>query len=216
MNLYTTLRTSIRNVVLKALSTDFSTMPCIFSHQSGGEPAESYSTIYVLSARQIGHSQTGTLTNTTEELSFGVVYEADIQISFFGSLSGDAIHSFVQNINNNPIVLEEIKKNNLGFMRKTQIRSNPQKRDTQWVDSFNITLTVNYIVGSTQLVDVVENVILEQQYNGVVPPFGTNAQLISSTNSQLDIIWEPSFDGEQTFNGAVTYDSDGAYVIITP
>jgi hypothetical protein len=189
-------------------------MPCIFTHQSGPEPAESYSAIYVLSTRQVGHSQNSTLTSTTEELSFGVVYEADIQISFFGSLSGDAIHSFVQNINNNPVVLEEIKKNNLGFMRKTQIRSNPQKRDTQWVDSFNITLTVNYIVGTTQLVDVVENVIIESQYNDVIPPFGTNAQLVSATNSQLDIIWEPSFDGEQTFNGTVSYDSDGAYTVI--
>lgn len=216
MNLYSTLRTSIRNVVLKALSVDFATMPVIFTHQNGSEPAESYSAIYVLSTRQIGHSQTGTLTNTTEELSFGVVYEADIQISFFGSLSGDAIHSFVQNINNNPIVLEEINKNNLGFMRKTQIRSNPQKRDTQWVDSFNITLTVNYIIGTTQLVDVVENVIIEHQFDGVVPPFGTNAQLISSDGGQLDILWEPSFDGDQTFNGTIVYNSDGSYTILYP
>lgn len=164
MNLYSTLRTSIRNVVIKALSVDFATMPVIFTHQSNApEPAESYSAIYVLSTRQVGHGQNSTLTSTTEKLSFGVVYEADIQISFFGSLSGDAVHTFVQNINNNPIVLEEIKKNNLGFMRKTQIRSNPQKRDTQWVDSFNITLTVNYIVGTEQLVDVVDQVIFETQ-----------------------------------------------------
>lgn len=216
MNLYTSLRTSIRNVTLKALSYDFATMPIIFSHQGGTEPAESYAAIYVLSVRQVGHSQVGTLTNTSEELSFGVAYEADIQISFFGSKSGDAIHAFVQNINNNPLVLEETKKNNLGFMRKTQVRSNPQKRDTQWVDSFNITLTVNYIVGTQQLVDIVENVIIEAEYNGQEYPFGTNAQLISANGGELSVDWEPSYNGQQAYDGGTPYDSDGAYVIINP
>lgn len=218
MNLYTSLRTSIRNVVLKALESDFQTLPIIFTHQSGPEPAETYGAVYVLSVNQIGHSQTSTLASpANEEISFGVVYEADIQISFFGSLSGDAIHNFVQHINNNPLVLHEFKANNLGFMRKTQIRSNPQKRDTQWVDSFNITLTVNYIVGSSQVVDIVESVVFETEYDGETYYLGQNAGLVSSVEGAvLDIDWEPDYDGTLTYDGTGFYDSDGNYTILYP
>ena len=174
MNIYSSLQTGLWNVVAKALSYDFPTMPIIFAYQNGLEPAESYVTMNLLNNQQIGHSQTGTLTDTQDKIHFAATYEADIQISFFGSKSGDAVTAFVQNINNNPLVLEEIRKNKMGFMRKTQVRNNPQRRDTKWVDSFNMDVVVNYTVGSEQLVDVVEHVVFELQDDGtqiVVPPF---------------------------------------------
>ena len=84
------------------------------------------------------------------------------QFSFIGSLSGDMAQSFTQNINNNPLALEELKKQKLGLMRKSQIRRAPQKRDTKWVEYHNMDVTFNYVVITNQLVDVVEGVVIEE------------------------------------------------------
>ena len=174
MLISTQLRQSVWNVVVKALSYDFPNMPVIFAFQGGTEPPSSYATINLLSSKQIGHAQTGTLVDAVDKLHFSSTYETEVQISFFGSQSGDAISTFVQNINNNPVVLEETRKNGLGFLRKSQVRNNPQKRDTVWVDSYNMLITFNCTIGSEQLIDVVEHVVFELQDDGTqiaVPPF---------------------------------------------
>lgn len=174
MNINSAIRTSVWNVVTKALSFDYPTIPVIFAFQGGTEPPSTYATINLLSSKQVGHAQTGTLVDTLDKLHFSATYETEVQISFFGSQSGDAISSFVQNINNNPVVLEETKKNGLGFLRKSQVRNNPQKRDTAWVDSYNMLITFNCTIGSEQLIDVVEHIVFELQDDGtqiVVPPF---------------------------------------------
>lgn len=215
MSVYSTLRTNIRNVVLKALSFEHPTMPVIFTNQNGTEPAESYAAIYILSQTQIGHHQTGTLTSTTEQLSTSVVYEVVCQISFFGSKSGDASYGFNQAINNNPVVLEEVSRNKIGVMRKSVLRSNPQKRDTKWVDSFNMDVTFNCIVNSQQAVDVVENVILESVINDDY--IQGQGWLISGNGSILGVDWAPSYDGTSfSFNGTTTYDADVTYTVTPP
>jgi hypothetical protein len=162
MTLYSTLRTALRNSALVALS-EYPTSPVIFSHGPGGEPAESYVVINILSINQVGGHSTSTQTNTDEELSIRVPYEALVQLSFVGSSSGNMAYSFNQRINNNPLVLEELSKNKLGVMRKSQVRRAPQKRDTQWVEYHNMDVTFSYFVNTQQLVDVVEAVVIEAQ-----------------------------------------------------
>jgi len=159
--IYTGVRTAIRNTTLAALS-EHPTSPVIYSNGNGTEPAESYVVINILSITQIGHHSTSTLTNTSEELSIQACYEILTQFSFIGSLSGDMAQSFTQRINNNPVALEELKKNKLGLMRKSQIRRAPQKRDTKWVEYHNMDVTFNYIVNTQQLVDVVEGVVIQE------------------------------------------------------
>lgn len=156
---YSDVRTAIRNVVLVALN-EFPAVQVIHSHSNGTEPSSSYVVISILSINQIGHHSTSTLTNTAEELSIQVCYELQTQLSFIGSLSGDMAQSFTQRINNNPVALEELKKQRLGLMRKSQIRRAPQKRDTSWVEYHNMDVTFNYTVNTNQLVDVVEGVVL--------------------------------------------------------
>lgn len=160
--IYTDVRAAIRRVVITALS-EFPTTPTIFSNSNGTEPAESYAVINILNIEQQGHHITSTLTNTEEELSVQVQYEIQVQMSFIGSLSGDMAQSFTQRINNNPVALEELKKNKLGLMRKSQIRRAPQKRDTKWVEYHNMDVTFNYTVNTNQLVDVVEGVVLADE-----------------------------------------------------
>lgn len=166
MSVYSGVRTAIRLGAIAALS-EYPTTPVIFSHNGGTEPAESYVVVNILSITQSGHHITSTLTNTDEELSIQAQCEIFVQFSFIGSLSGDMAQSFTQRINNNPVALEELKKQRLGLMRKSQIRRAPQKRDTQWVEYHNMDVTFNYTVNTNQLVDVVDGVVIEENTSEV-------------------------------------------------
>ncbi len=179
--LYSDVRKAIRTTALASLS-EFPTAPIVFSHSGGTEPAESYVVVNILSIEQQGHHMTSTLaeltgtygydlgwgeeyseTDATHKLSVQVAYECLVQFSFIGSLSGDMAHSFTQRINNNPVALEELKKNKLGLMRKSQIRRAPQKRDTKWVEYHNMDVTFNYIAVTQQTVDIVEGVVIADE-----------------------------------------------------
>lgn len=169
MGIYSSLQDALYNLTIVALD-EFPTSPVIFSHQSGTEPPESYVAISILDTPQIGHGSVSTRTqDTTETLLVQAWYEVLVQFSFVGSLSGDMAYSFNQRINNNPLVLDEIRRNNLGLMRKSSVRRSPQKRETKWVEYHNIDVTFNYNIVTDQVVDLVEAVILQEDLGeGVV------------------------------------------------
>jgi hypothetical protein len=163
MSVYSDVRAGIRKGALAALS-EFTDPIVIFSHNNGTEPAESYVVVNVLSIEQQGHHSTSTLLNeTTETQTIQASYEVFVQFSFVGSLSGDMSQSFTQRINNNCFVFEELGRNKLGVMRKSQIRRAPQKRDTQWVEYHNMDAYFSYTVVTTQEIDLIEAVIVENQ-----------------------------------------------------
>ena len=178
MSIYTLVRPAVRKVAVKCLEQLFPTPTqqnsgVIFSHSNGTEPNNPYVTVNILNVEQQGHGSMSSLTNADEELSVNVSYEVMVQYSFFGSTAGDMAMHFNQRINNNPVVLEEIARNKLGFMRKSQLRRNPQKRDTQWIDSYNMDVTYSYIANTQQIVDVIEVAIMEDVLTGdvfTVPP----------------------------------------------
>lgn len=172
MTIYSNLETAVRNVCLVA-NNNYPNMLLNFSHQGGSEPVTSYASINILDMQQMGHHSTPALTNQLEQLDIRVAYEVMVQISFFGTDAGDASHLFTNAVNNNPLVLEAMQQNNLGLMRKSTLRRNPQKRDSQWVDSFNIDLTFNYIINTSQIVGIVEGLSIEDQTSGdsfTIPP----------------------------------------------
>lgn len=164
--IYTDLRIAIRKAALAALS-EFTSPIVIFSHEGGTEPSVSYVTVNILNIAQQGHHSTSTQTTNDFKLNVRVVYEVMVQFSFIGSLSGDMAQSFAQRINNVPVSRESLTKNNLGFMRKSQIRRAPQKRETKWVEYHNLDATFNYIVNSTDVSDWVESVIIDSDQTGV-------------------------------------------------
>lgn len=173
MSLYGDIRTAARNVALKVLEDDFPTTQVIFAHLNGAEPAGPYVVINIINIEQQGHHSTSTLTDTDEELAIQVAYEVMIQFGFCGSTAGEMAQHFTQRINNNPWVFEELSRNKLGFMRKSQVRRIPQKRDTKWVEYFNQDVTFSYIGLTEQLVDVIESVVLEDAISGdvfTIPP----------------------------------------------
>lgn len=167
MSVYSLVQTSIRNAALVALN-EYPSAQVIFSHAAGVEPVGSYVVINILSIDQQGHASTSTLTNQSEELTVSGSYEILTQFSFVGKDSGDMAQSFTQRINNNPLSWEANSLNKLGFMRKSQIRRAPQKRDTRWVEYHNIDITFSYTVNTQQVVDIIEAVVIED--NTKIPP----------------------------------------------
>lgn len=170
--IYSELKTAIRDVVVKALS-EFPTALTIFSHSNGNEPAGSYVVLNILSVEQQGHHSSSGLTKANGldyELSVTAAYEVNAQLSFVGSQSGEMAYSFYQRINNNPLVFEELARNKLGVMRKSQVRRAPQKRDTTWVEYHNLDVTFSYHIVTKQVVDIVEGVVAQAFYDDVVQP----------------------------------------------
>ena len=165
MAVYSDVRKAIRLSAIAALS-EFPTTPVIFSNTSGSEPAESYVVVNILSINQQGQASVSTRTTADFKILVQGCYEILCQLSFIGSLSGDMAQSFTQRINNSPVVLEAITKNKLGFMRKSQIRRAPNKRDTKWVEYHNMDVTFNYIVNTEQVVDWVESVVVDSEQTG--------------------------------------------------
>lgn len=162
MALYSDIRAAIRRAAIGALS-EYANPVVIFSNNNGSEPAESYVVVNILEDEQSGHHITSTLADMSSQLSVQTSNEMRVQFSFIGSLSGDMSKSFSQRINNNPVALEELKRNKLGVMRKSQIRRAPQKRDTKWVEYHNIDVTFNYIANTNQIIDVVEGVVIADE-----------------------------------------------------
>jgi hypothetical protein len=158
---YSQVRTSIRNVALAALS-EFTSPVVIFSNSNGLEPAESYCVVNILNIQQIGHHNTSTKVDLNSQLSIQVVYECLCQFSFVGSLAGDMVQSFTQRINNNPLTIQELKRNKLSIMRKSQTRRAPQVRDTKWIEYQTLDVTFSYIVNTLQVIDTVEGVVIQQ------------------------------------------------------
>lgn len=159
--IYSDVRAAVRNAALGALK-DFTNPVVIFSNNNGSEPSESYVVVNILSIEQQGHVSKSTLTTVGNELIFQVAYEIQAQFSFIGSLSGDMVQSFTQNINNNPVSTEESKRQKLGFMRKSQVRRAPQKRDTKWVEYHNMDVTFSYVIITSQPVDIVTGVVIQE------------------------------------------------------
>ena len=181
MNLYIGLRTALRNVTLVALD-EFTNPTVIYSHANGTEPAGSYVTVSILNVEQQGQHTSGGLVKanlTQYEQTITTANEVMCQFSFVGSQSGEMAYSFYQRINNNPLVLEEAARNKLGFMRKSQVRRAPQKRDTTWVEYHNLDVTFSYHVVTKQVVDIVEGIVAEGIYDDTIhDPFNVPENLV--------------------------------------
>lgn len=160
MSLFSDVKDAVRNVTLTALS-EFTNPIVIHSYGGGLEPAESYVTINILSIEQQGHHSTSSRLDTSFKQSTQVAYEALVQVTFIGSKAGDMVQSFTQRINNNYKVFEALTRNKLGVMRKSQVRNTPQKRDTKWVDYYNMDVTFSYIGLTQDVVDIIEAAVVE-------------------------------------------------------
>lgn len=158
--LYTQLEDGIRRVAITAL-VEYPTVPIIFNNLSGSEPAESYVVVNLLDITQQGHHVTSSKLDNQNRQAVQVAYEVEVQFSFTGSQSGNMSHSFNQRINNNYLVFEDLKRNKLGVMRKSNVRRAPRLREERWVVYHNMDVTFSYIAVTQDVVDLIEAVVVE-------------------------------------------------------
>lgn len=169
MDIYSNLKKSLWRASAKTLEEYFPTSDAkdkgiIFSHSNGLESSSPYVVINILGHTQQGRSQVASSTTEQFELIYQTSYEVTVQFSFIGSTSGDMSSLFSQRMNGgNPFAMEAFRKENLGYMRKSEIRRAPQKRETKWIEAFNQDVVFSYNIRTTQVVDWVESVILENQ-----------------------------------------------------
>ena len=164
--IYTDIQDAVRNVVWQALDDvylDKNTAPIIFSHLNGAEPEDTYITLNVLGLYPVGRNQVGTLTSTTNQITYLSTYEAEIRVVVCGSESGNVAHLLNHRIAAKPSVIIAASANNLGFMRKSSVRHTPVKREAEWVDYHTLDITFSYQVLSVETVGIIESVSTEAQ-----------------------------------------------------
>ncbi|MNQ88810.1 hypothetical protein D3C85_1040910 [compost metagenome] len=181
MGIINNLRVATRLGTIESLSqSGYATSPVIFSHQNAPEPSVPYCVINPLIINQIGRSEISTFTDdgywvedfdgdTTytgdevfeatafKSLHYKITYESQIQFTFAGSNAEDLAFYFHNAVCNNRTISFVYRKNGLSPMRKSTLRRSPQKRDTQWVDFWNVDVTFLYTVITKQDVDWVDS-----------------------------------------------------------
>lgn len=178
MSIYSDARSAIRAGTVSLLTNlNYGTTPVIYSHQNAPEPTSTYVVIQIISLDQRGRVssayRTTEGTELVKHLEFVANYEVRVQLSFIGSVSADIAYDFDNSILNNVVAREGWQKVNLVPIRKSIVRRIPQLRDTQWVEVQNIDVTFAYAVKTSQPIDWVETVTIDNQESGeiqVIPP----------------------------------------------
>lgn len=157
MNLYT----AIGEKVQSALEDTFTRLGyedplVIFKHQNAPEPNQTYCAIYITRIQETGRAtKSFFLEDVAGDPAVGRHYaqqhfKATLQLTFIGKDSGDMAHDLKQAMSNSLLAREDLLKKDLSFVDCTDVRSNPQLRETRWVDSFNFDINLGYSVQHTE------------------------------------------------------------------
>jgi hypothetical protein len=143
----------------------------IFKHQNAPEPTRTYCAIYIINIEEQGRSTKSLFLQDVEDISVGRHYaqqhfKATLQVTFMGEDSGDMAYDLQVALHNSLSTNEDFLKEDLSFIDCTNVRSNPQLRETRWVDSFNFDINLGYSVQHTEDVNWVEYVTI----NGIQYP----------------------------------------------
>ena len=167
MNLYSTVGEKVQEALTNTLTRIGYTDPLvIFKHQNGPEPDKTYCAIYIIRLQDTGRATKSLfLEDVTGDYSVGRHYSqqhfrATLQLTFVGKNSGDMAHDLKQAMNNSLLAREDLLKQDLSFLDCTDIRSNPQLRETRWVESFNFDINLGYSVQHTEDLTWVEYITI--------------------------------------------------------
>lgn len=142
---------------LNVVGISNTTLPVIFSHESGLEPANTYCLIHILGMEQQGRVSEATFVEPeNDELWFTSFYTLKTQFSFIGKKSENYGYGFRHHVVNNVRFREEYQKKNLSVTYRSDLRDQPQPRETQWMPVQNMDLNFSFAVQTRQAVDWVE------------------------------------------------------------
>lgn len=167
MNIYTTFENSLVDTITSIFEELNIDCVATLSHQNGVEPPEQYCSINTLRLVATGRAESdnGMLFLTGGKTMQHIVrhYEAVVQLNFFGDLAPDNSMEFWHAFSGNTKIREFYLKNKLAPRRISDMRRNPQMRETTWVDSFAFDLTLGFAVQTAQEVDWADYIVVNDQ-----------------------------------------------------
>ena len=129
----------------------------VFSHQNGLEPDKSYGVINILQVNQLGgRNEASFIEPTSDILEFITHHSITIQISFVGTEAANVGYDFRQAMVNNRRCFEILQLANFGITSRGDVRRIPQKRETAWVEAYNMDIDFTFAVFTRQSYDWVE------------------------------------------------------------
>lgn len=144
--------TKLRESLVTSTKLIFPDNKVIFGNVNGEEPDNPYVVIRIIKDEQTSMAYNDTLLSPTSQMTTTVNYEILAQFSFLSrdtTAAGDMVKTFVQYLNTPPI-LEELRKNRLGKKSISQIRNVAIKRETSWIQSYNVDVTFIYAIRTSQ------------------------------------------------------------------
>lgn len=138
----------------------------IQGYSSGIEPNVTYISIDILSDEIIGgvdHSTFISFVDGKSVIRLTEQHETKVQLTFVGDGSGDIAYDFSNSITGNHIVTELFQKNSLSPIKRSQLRSNYQKRDTTYIESYNFDVLIGYSATINQETDYVKLVTIVEK-----------------------------------------------------
>lgn len=140
----------------------YNTPLVIFKNQNAPEPNKTYCAIYIINLTEKGRAtKSFFLQDVPGDETVGKHYaqqhfNATLQVTSVGLQSGDMAYAVKQALKNSILTGEDFLKEGLSFISATEVRSNPQLRETRWVETFNFDLTLGFSVQQTEDLNWVE------------------------------------------------------------
>lgn len=161
----------VEEALYDSLSTIFKDMgylddgevPIIFSHENGLEPKNTYCVVNILNRSKVGRRQHATfLERELSEMWWLQHYQLYLQLSFIGKDASNLAWAFDEVLPDSGNYLEEFQKRNLGWLSKSDLRRQPQPRETNWVPAYNLDINLSFAIQYRQVMDWIEFIT----YNG--------------------------------------------------
>lgn len=156
--------------IFTATKSIFPDNKVIRANQGEAEPQNPYVVYSVIRDTQIGLAYQDTLLSSSNEAITKANYEVLVQFSFISKdvdASGNMVKTFVQALNS-PTIREVFRKNKLSKTDISPIRNVPIKRESTWIQFYNVDVTFTYAVETKQIMTPIEVVEITEEITGTV------------------------------------------------
>jgi len=164
--MYTDIRNSIIQIV-KSCLTEYPNTIVRNSHQDEKLPAGTSLTVNVLEFFQVGMAQKSGRLDQAGKITTIVPMEVQIGLSFTGSTAQQVAFSFYSRLKNGANYTDESIKQNIKVLRKTSLRRIPYRDGEKWVEYSNFNAVFHLMVGYSETVLPVNQVIVEDTNNQI-------------------------------------------------
>lgn len=176
MDIYKQLQANVYSASRSFLDKiGFQNNQLIWQYGNGPEPKKDYCAMYVIDIRQIGRAQESTLTSEVvegveenQEIYYTTTHEVIVQYTFVGESSPFVALEWQHQFKNNRVVIDQFYENNLSVVGMTSVKPISLKRDTVWVDNTTIDVRYRYHCQSSQEVNWVEYIVLNDVQYGPI------------------------------------------------